>query len=207
MIHTSKFRLFPTPAQEKVINTIFTIYNRTKRKGYNLLVKGEENIQRHLKAFCANNSYVNTILIENETKLKQQETWLGKQEEYLASKMDVIREKIISVRSLDRRDRRLRGLYARLSSLQHKKSALTFKPMTFGSKRLFRDRLLQKISKQEFRIRRDASFCCIGKRQVINANLKVLPSKELRIRTFSTLKGWKWLNIPFSVNEKQEYWF
>ena len=207
MIHTSKFRLFPTPAQEKVMSKIFTIYNRVKRKGYNLWIKGEENVQRHLKAFCANNSYVNTILIENETKLKQQETWLGKQEEYLDSKMDVIREKIISVRSLDRRDRRLRGLYARLSSLQHKKSALTFKPMTFGSKRLFRDRLLQKISKQEFRIRRDASFCCIGKRQVINANLKVLPSKELRIRTFSTLKGWKWLNIPFSVNEKQENWF
>jgi IS605 OrfB family transposase len=207
MNHTDKFRLFPTPAQEKVLNAIFTIYNHAKRKGYTLLVKGEANIQRQLKAFCGNNSYVNTILIENETKLKQQETWLGKQEAYLGSKVDVIREKIIAVKSLDGSDRRLRGLYARLSSLQHKKSSLTFKPLTFGSKRLFRDRLLQKISRQEFRIRRDASFCCVGKRQVINANLKVLPSKELRIRIFNTRKGRKWLNIPFSVNGKQENWF
>jgi len=207
MMQTVKFRLFPTASQELQLSPIFTIYNRTKRKGYKLLVKGEANIQQQLMAFCENNSYVNTIFIENETKLEQQGTWVEKQEEYLDSKLDVIREKIRSIKSCNKHDRRLRGLYARLSSLQHKKTNLRFKPVTFGTKQLFRDRLLQKISKQEFRIRRDASFCCIGKRQVINANLKVLPSKELRIRTFSTLKGRKWLCIPFIVNKTQEKWF
>jgi IS605 OrfB family transposase len=56
-------------------------------------------------------------------------------------------------------------------------------------------------------VRRDASFCCIGKREQVNRNLKVLQSKELRIRTFNNYKGQKWLKVPFMVNETQEKWF
>jgi IS605 OrfB family transposase len=72
---------------------------------------------------------------------------------------------------------------------------------------LFRERILGKINKFEFRIRRDSSFCCVGKKQGINLNLKVLPEAILRVRTFSKEKGKKWLLIPFTVNYTQEKWF
>jgi hypothetical protein len=64
---------------------------------------------------------VNTILIENKTKFKSQETWMEKQKEYLGSKLNVIKEKITSIKRHNKHDRRLRGLYERLSALHHKK--------------------------------------------------------------------------------------
>jgi hypothetical protein len=63
------------------------------------------------------------------------------------------------------------------------------------------------MSKDEFRIRRDTSFCCVGKKTGINLNLKVLPDMVLKVRTFSKEKGKKWLVIPFTVNYTQEKWF
>jgi hypothetical protein len=65
----------------------------------------------------------------------------------------------------------VKGLYSRLSSIQNTLFTLRFKPITFGTKQLFRERSLGKISKEEFRIRRDSSFCCVGKKQGINLNL------------------------------------
>jgi IS605 OrfB family transposase len=86
---------------------------------------------------------------------------------------------------------------------------LTFKPVVFGSKKLFRDRILGKISKEEFRTKRDSSFSCIGKKQqeLKNLNIKVLPDKTVKIRTFSKQNGRKWLIILMSVNCVQEKWF
>ena len=84
--------------------------------------------------------------------------------------------------------------------------SLKLKPIVFGTKRLFRERLLGKISREEFRIRRDSSFCCVGKKQGVNLNLKILPNMTLKARTFSKEKGKKWLIIPFTVNYKQEQW-
>jgi hypothetical protein len=79
--------------------------------------------------------------------------------------------------------------------------------VVFGTKRLFRQRILGKISKEDFRIRRDSSFCCIGKKQGINLNLRVLPDGILRVRIFSKEKGKNWLLIPFTVNYTQEKGF
>jgi len=42
MIHTAKFRIYPDPTQERKLNEIFTIYNRVKRIGYNLMFQGED---------------------------------------------------------------------------------------------------------------------------------------------------------------------
>ncbi len=44
MIHTVKFRIYPDKKQEYTLNEIFTIYNRVKRIGYNLLFYGEKYI-------------------------------------------------------------------------------------------------------------------------------------------------------------------
>ncbi len=159
-------------------------------------------------ALCHNNSYVNTILIENRTRLKQQETWLEKRRDYLASKIEVIRDKIDGIKLNDEKDRRLRGLYSRLSSIMNKLANLKLEPVVFSGKQVFRDRLLKKVSRAEFRIKRDASFSCIGKVQcnIKNVNLKILADQHIKIRTFRNERGKKWLTVPFSVNRKQSHW-
>ena len=206
MITTTKFRLYPSKKQFKKLNEIFTIYNKAKRIGYNLLFKGEAGIQQKLMEFCHNNPYVNTILIDNKTKLAQQKTWLNKRKTYLKRKILVVQGMIGAIKRNNYRDRKLRGLYIRLSSLQNKLIKLELKPIVFGTKNLFLQRIRRKISREEFIIHRDASFSCIGKVQYgqKNSNLKLLPSKVLKIRTFSKEKGKKWIIIPFSVNIKQE---
>ncbi len=208
MIKTVQFRLFPSNLQEKGLNAIRTIYNKVRRIGYQLLFTGAENIQQKLMNFCQNNSYVNTILSENMMRLKQQETWLEKSRNYLESKIEVIRDKIDEIKAKNEKDRRLKGLYSRLSSITNKLANLRVKPVVFGGKQLFRNRLLQKISRAEFKIRRDASFKCIGKAQnrQKNPNLKILRNNHVKIRTFRNERGKKWLTIPFSVNKSQANW-
>lgn len=217
MKQTIKFRLRPTASQEQKLQEIFTIYNKVKRVGYSLYFKLKDTactknekrklVQPQLKESCQNNPYVNSILIDCETKLAQQQTWFEKREKYLTHQAKTITEKIEWIKEKDKRDRRLRGLFSRLSSVQNKLLTLRFKPVVFGTKRLFRQRILGKISKDEFRIRRNSSFCCVGKRQGINLNLKILPDMTLRVRTFSKEKGKKWLIVPFTVNYTQEKWF
>ncbi|NVM53052.1 MAG: IS200/IS605 family element transposase accessory protein TnpB [Candidatus Helarchaeota archaeon] len=205
MLTTTIFRLYPSTSQTTSLNEIFTIYNRVKRKGYKLLFNGAPEIQQKLMQACHNNPYVNTIIIENKTKLAQQKTWVQKKAQYLRYKLAVVKDKIANTKKKNPRDRSLRGLYALLSSLQNRVANLTLKPIVFGTKPLFRKRLLGLLSREEFRIRRDASFACIGKVQygVKNLNLKVLPVRHLKIRTFSKEQGKKWLRIPFSVNPSQ----
>ncbi len=222
MLQTIKFRLHPTSSQEHQLHEIFTIYNRVKRKGYKLFFNTrdilfskdpeakkelEKEIHRRLMQVCHNNPYVNSIRIDCKKKLAQQQTWLEKRETYLTHQIATILEKIEQIKEEDRKDRRLRGLYSRLSSVQHKLSTLCFNPIVFGTKRLFRERILRRISREEFRLRRDSSFCCVGKKQGINLNLKILPDATLRVRTFFKKKGRKWLIIPFTVNYTQEKWF
>ena len=214
---TVKFRLHPTASQEQKLHEIFTIYNKIKRVSYKSfyglkdtgLKKNEKRglVQPQLMDLCHNNPYVNSILIDCETKLAQQQTWFEKQEKYLKKQVEVIKKKIGRIKEEDRKDRRLKGLYSRLSSVQNKLLTLQFKPVVFGTKRLFRERILRKISREEFRIRRDSSFCCVGKKKGINLNLKILPDMTLKVRTFSKEKGKKWFMIPFSVNFTQEKWF
>ncbi|MFX1520692.1 MAG: helix-turn-helix domain-containing protein [Promethearchaeota archaeon] len=70
MIQTVKFRIYPDEAQEGKLHELFTIYNRVKRIGYNLLFHGEDymaarfgevqTIQQCLMSLCHNNPYVNT---------------------------------------------------------------------------------------------------------------------------------------------------
>ena len=205
MLTTTIFRLHPSKSQTNPLNEIFTIYNRVKRKGYKLLFNGEPGIQQKLMQACHNNPYVNTIMNENKTKLEVQKTWLKKQAKYLAHKIEVVKGKIAHTKKKNPKDRRLKGLFALLSSLQDRVANLTLKPIVFGTKPLFRKRILGHLSREEFRIRRDASFGCIGKVQhgVKNLNLKVLPPQHLKIRTFSKEQGKKWLLIPFSVNPNQ----
>ncbi len=222
MIQTIRFRLHPISSQEQQLHEIFTIYNRIKRKGYNLFFKNrdiffsenteakkelDKEIHQKLMKGCHNNPYVNSIRIDCKKKLTQQQTWLEKREPYLTHQITIILEKIEQLKEKDKKDRRLKGLYSRLSSVQYKLATLRFKSIIFGTKRLFRERILRKISREEFRIRRDSSFCCVGKNQGINLNLKVLPDATLRVRTFSKEKGRKWLIIPFTVNYTQEKWF
>jgi IS605 OrfB family transposase len=208
LITAVQFRLFPSPSQEKGLNAICTIYNKMRRVGYKLLFNNAENIQQKLMTVCKNNSYVNTILSENEMRLKQQETWLKKKKAYLASKIKVIQNKIEQVKAKDEKDKRLKGLYSRLSSIMNRLANLKLEPIVFGSKQLFRERLLQKISRAEFKMKRDASFKCTGKAQYRqkNPNLKILPDQHLKIRTFRNERGKKWLKVPFSVNQRQAHW-
>ncbi len=222
MIQTIKFRLHPTLSQEHQLHEIFTIYNRIKRKGYNLFYEKrdlffsenaevrkelDKEIHQKLMKVCHNNPYVNSIRIDCKNKLTQQQTWLEKRETYLTHQITTILEKIEQIKEMDKKDRRLKGLYSRLSSVQLKLATLHFKSIIFGTKRLFRERILRKLSREEFRIRRDSSFCCVGKKQGINLNLKVLPNATLRIRTFSKEKEKKWLILPFTVNYTQGKWF
>ncbi|NVM34929.1 MAG: IS200/IS605 family element transposase accessory protein TnpB [Candidatus Lokiarchaeota archaeon] len=217
MKQTIKFRLHPTASQEQKLHEIFTIYNKIKRIGYNHyfklkhtnFTKNEKRlfVQHHLMELCHNNPYVNSILINCETKLAQQHTWFEKREKYLKHQIITISKKIKQVKEKNKKDRRLKGLYSHLSSVQNNLFALRFKPIVFGTKKLLRERILGKISRDEYRIRRDSSFCCVGKKQGVNLNLKILPNMTLKVHTFSKEKTKKWFLIPFTVNYKQEQWF
>ncbi|WP_287585044.1 IS200/IS605 family accessory protein TnpB-related protein, partial [Candidatus Borrarchaeum sp.] len=217
MIQTVKFRMYPDETQEHQLHEIFAIYNRVKRVGYNLLFHGEDymvkhfdeskTIQKCLMDQCHNNPYVNTLLIDNRMKLEQQKTWLTKRRKRMTQQLQVVTKKINKIKEQDTQDKRLKGLYARRSSIMAKLNNLHLEPVVFGTKNLFRQRIRGNISREEFRIRRDSSFSCIGKQQGKNLNLKVLPDKTVKIRTFSKQKGRKWLIIPMSVNYVQEKWF
>jgi IS605 OrfB family transposase len=209
MLTTTIFRLQPNPSQIPQLHEIFTVYNRMKRKGYNLLFQGASHkaIQHALMGICQNNPYVNTILTENKTRLAQQETWLKKREEYLTDKLEVVEQQIETNKTKDPKDRSLKGLYAKRSSLQNRLAHLTLKPVVFGTKQVFRRRVRGQLSREEFLIHRDASFRCDGKVQggVQNNNLKLLPTKELRVSTFHKARGRipKRLCVPISLNPDQ----
>jgi IS605 OrfB family transposase len=218
MIHTANFRIYPDPTQEFKLNEIFAIYNRMKRIGYKLLFYGEDyinerfgavkTIQQCLMNLCHNNPYVNTIISENKAMLESQKTWLEKRRKYITNQIKTINKKINTIKEKDKQDRRLKGLYARRSSLMEQLNNLHVEPVVFGTKKLFRDRIRGNISKEELKIKRDASFSCIGKKQhgVKNLNIKVLPDKTIKIRTFFKQKERKWLITPISVNHVQERW-
>ena len=143
-----------------------------KRIGYNLLFYGDEyiaerfgevkTIQQCLMSLCHNNPYVDTILSDNKAKLEAQKTWLTKRCKYMTRQIQTITEKINEIKEKDKHDRRLKGLYSRRSSIIAKLNRLTIEPAVFGGKKLFRDRILGKISRDEFKIRLDSSFSCIG---------------------------------------------
>ncbi|MFX1520335.1 MAG: IS200/IS605 family accessory protein TnpB-related protein [Promethearchaeota archaeon] len=219
MIHTVKFRIYLDTLQERTLHEIFTIYNRVKRIGYNLLFHGEDymtarfgedkTIQQCLMGLCHNNPYVNAILSDNKQKLEAQKTWLKKRRKRMKQQLQVITKKINAIKEKNKHDRRLKGLYARRSSIMARLNNLHLEPVVFGTKKLFRQRILGNISKEEFRIQRDSSFSCVGIKQkgVKNWNIKILPDKTVKIRTFSKQKGRKWLIVPMSVNSVQEKWF
>ncbi len=217
MKQTSIFLLKPTEIQKKRLNEIFTIYNRVRRVGYKLFFQLKDTnyskkqkrklIQPRLMQICGNNQYVNAVLSDNEKKISQLKTLHKKRRKYLKNQIETITEKIEKIVKNDRNDRRLKGLYSRLSSVQNKLASLKIRPVVFGTKRLFRERILRKISKEQFRIRRDASFCCIGKKQTVNDNIKIIEDKLLRIHTFNKENDKKWLHIPFLVNENQKKWY
>ncbi len=219
MIQTIKFRMYPDEIQKHQLHEILTIYNRVKRIGYNLLFHGEnymtarfgevKTIQQCLMSLCHNNPYVNTILIDNKQKLEAQKTWLEKRRNYMTTQLKTITKKINTIKEQNKHDRRLKGLYARRSSIMAKLRKLHLEPVVFGTKKLFRDRILGKISREDFRIQRDSSFSCVGIKQkgAKNWNIKIFPDKTVKLRTFSKQKGRKWLIIPLSVNQVQEKWF
>ena len=60
----------------------------------------------------------------------------------------MILRKIEQIKDKDKKDRWLRGLYSRLSSVQNNLITLRFKPVVFGTKALFRKRILGEISKE-----------------------------------------------------------
>jgi Zn-dependent M16 (insulinase) family peptidase len=98
MLTTTIFRLQQSESQIPLLNEISVVYNRMKRKGCNLLFNGasQKAIQRALMGICQNNSHVNTILTENQTKLAQQKTWLKKRADYLTHKLAVVEQQFIS---------------------------------------------------------------------------------------------------------------
>ena len=175
MIQTVNFRIYPDKKREYALNEIFTIYNRVKRIGYNLLFHGEDHmkerfsevktIQQRLMSICHNNPYVNTILIDNKAMLEAQKTFLEKRQKRMTQQIQFITDKINKIKAKYKLDRRLKGLYARRSSIIAKLHNLQLKAVVFGTKKLFRQRILGKISRKEFRIQRDSSFRCIGKKQ------------------------------------------
>ncbi len=232
-IQTKIFRIYPTRSQERQLHEVFTIYNRMKRIGYTLLFNGKENpnnwneereklskkekekirneenkrIRKMLMEKCRNNPYVNTIVAENFQKLDQQITWLKNREERMTEKIEIIKEKIESIKKVNKYDRRLRGLYSNLNSTQNKLLNLKLKPIVFGTKRWFRERLLQKISGEEFIIKRDASFSCIGKTQGVNLNIKLLEDKTIRVHNFRKERKKIWIIDPLSMIKSQERFY
>jgi IS605 OrfB family transposase len=213
MLTTTIFRLEPSASQIPQLNEVFAVYNRMKRKGYNLLFKGssQKAIQRALMGICQNNPYVNTILTENATKIAQQKTWLKKREEYLTHKLAVVEQQIETTKAKNPIDRSLPGLFSLRSSLQNRLAHLTLKPVVFGTKQVFRRRVRGLLAREEFLIRRDASFRCDGKAQggVQNNNLKLLPTEELRVSIFHKAHGRipKRLRVPFLINPAQRATF
>jgi hypothetical protein len=175
MMQTIKFRIYPDTLQERKLHEIFTIYNRVKRIGYNLLFHGEDymtarfgevkTIQQCLMSVCHNNPYVNTILIDNKQTMDAQKTWFKKRRKRMTQQLTVITKKINSIKEQDTHDRRLKGLYARRSSIMAQLHNLMLTPVVFGTKKLFRNRILGTISKENFRIQRDSSFSCVGIKQ------------------------------------------
>ena len=147
MIQTIKFRLYPTHSQERKIHEIFTIYNRVKRIGYKLLFKLKDTnytqkekwkiIQPQLMELCHNNPYVNSILKDNETKLAQQQTWYKKSKKYMKHQIVTITKKIEHIKQKNKRDRRLKGLYSRLSTVQNKFLHYNSNPLYLGQNGYF----------------------------------------------------------------------
>jgi len=211
MLTTTIFRLQPSASQIPQLNEVFTLYNRMKRKGYRLLFHGAAGIQQNLMHQCQNNPYVNTIMTENKTRLEPQQTWLKKRATNLKQKLEVVEQQIAKNSAKNPHDRSLSGLYAKRSSLQNRLAALTLTPIVFGTRRVFRHRIRGTVSREEFLIRRDASFRCDGKAQggVQNNNLKLLPSKELRVSTFHKAHGRvpKRICVPLTVNPHQRATF
>jgi IS605 OrfB family transposase len=209
MLTTTRFRLQPSESQVPQLHEIFRIYNRMKRKGYNLRFNGasQKEIHHILMGICQNNPYVNTILTENRTKLEQQKTWLKKRKKYLIQKLEVVEQQIEANKAKNPKDRSLPGLFSKQSSLQNRLAHLTLKPVVFGTKRVFRRRVRGQLTREEFLIQRDASFRCDGKVQggVQNNNLKLLPDEELRISTFHKAHGRipKRLRVPLVINPAQ----
>ncbi|MFX1570699.1 MAG: IS200/IS605 family accessory protein TnpB-related protein [Promethearchaeota archaeon] len=215
MILTAKFRLFPSPKDQTKLHEIFTIYNRIKRIGYKYQFYEEiykkkifnsSTIHQALMKIGNNNPYVISIINEIKEKIETQKTSIDRKKKYLLHQIDVINTKIGKIKNRNKKDRRLNGLYRRLSSVQNQLKTLRIKPLVFGTKSLFRKRIQKKISNYEFRINRDSSFYCIGKRQGQNLNIKILPNGMIKIHTFSKIKGKRWLTIPCSVNKKQQKW-
>jgi len=101
----------------------------------------DKEVHRRLMEICHNNPYVNRIRIDCKIKLAQQKTWIEKREKYLTHQIVTILEKIERIKEENKKDRRLKGLYSRLSSIQHKLATLCFNPVVFGTKRLFRERI------------------------------------------------------------------
>jgi hypothetical protein len=141
MIQTVKFRIYPDATQELKLHEIFTIYSRVKRIGYNLLFHGKDyiaerfgegkTIQQCLMSLCHNNPYVNTILIDNKAKLEGQITWLKKRQKRMTQQIKVITDKINKIKAKDKYDKRLKGLYARRSSLMARLNKLHLEPVVF----------------------------------------------------------------------------
>ena len=186
------FRLHPTASQERRLHEIFTIYNRVRRIGYKLLFEVKEvyfsknknakeeldcKIHTKLMEICKNNPYVNIITRDNKKKLNQQDTWLKKTKSRKKKQIEIIKKKIEQIKQENRKDRRLKGLHTRLSSIQNELYSLNLKPIVFGTKRCFRERIKGNISREEFKIKRDSSFSCEGKKQygTVNHGIKFFP--------------------------------
>ena len=224
MKQTILFRLYPTASQERKLHEIFTIYNRVRRIGYKILFEerrivfsenksAKDDIDRKIHAklmeICKNNTYVNTITRDNKTRLKQQDAWFKKIKKRMAKQIGIIRRKIEWIKQEDKKDRHLRGLYTRLSSIQNRLSNLKLRPVVFGTKQCFRERIKGNISGEQFKIQRDSSFSCEGKKQygTVNHGIKLFPNQTIRIKTFNREKDKKYLFIPFTVNNSQVKWF
>ena len=211
MLTTTIFRLHPSASQIPQLNEVFTLYNRMKRKGYRLLFQGAAEIQQQLMQQCQNNPYVNTIMTENETRLEQQQTWLKKHATNLKQKLEVVEQQISKNSAKNPHDRSLPGLYAKRSSLQNRLATLRLHPIVFGTQQVFRQHIRGTISREEFLLRRDASFRCDGKAQgrVQNNNLKLFPGEELRVSTFHKAHGRipKRIRVPLAVNPHQHATF
>ena len=218
------FRLHLTASQEQKLYEIFTIYNKVRRIGYKLLFEEKEvffsknksakdeldsKIHAKLMEICNNNPYINTIKRDNKKRLKQQTTWHRKIKKRMAKQIDTIENKIEWIKQQNKRDRRLKGLYARLSSIQNKLNNLKLRPIVFGTKRCFRERIKGNMSRVEFKLKRDSSFSCEGKKQygIVNLGIKAFPNQTIRIKTFHREKDKKYLFIPFIVNNSQDKWF
>ncbi|MFX0101428.1 MAG: IS200/IS605 family accessory protein TnpB-related protein, partial [Candidatus Hodarchaeota archaeon] len=70
-------------------------------------------------------------------------------------------------------------------------------------------RLKGAVSKTDFKIMRDSSFGCIGRKQhgAKNLNLKVIESKLVKIHNLRKERSKIWIEVPFKVNYSQERLF